>query len=140
MADTPDGKGGVRAPARQRVGARRAPVDELSGAHKPQVDRADLTPLERSLLSDVFAIVEEHADASAVEIDRKRVEAAFVFACEHHADQRREVGAVDLRVALAGQLVDGRAACARALARGCPYAAFAVWSVSHRRPSSSVCW
>src|SRR5204862_6473742 len=43
-------------------------------------------------LSDVFAIVEEHADASAVQIDRKKVEQAFVFACEHHADQRRLSG------------------------------------------------
>ncbi|MEA2218736.1 MAG: hypothetical protein QOJ35_1362, partial [Solirubrobacteraceae bacterium] len=85
MAERGDGKGGVRAPARQRAGTRRAPVDELSAERHPQVDRADLTALERSLLSDVFAIVEEHADAAAVEIDRKKVESAFVFACEHHA-------------------------------------------------------
>jgi GTP diphosphokinase / guanosine-3',5'-bis(diphosphate) 3'-diphosphatase len=54
--------------------------------------RAQLTELERRLLDDLFAIVSEHAPASAVEIDRARVEDAFVFACEHHADQRRRSG------------------------------------------------
>jgi GTP diphosphokinase / guanosine-3',5'-bis(diphosphate) 3'-diphosphatase len=47
---------------------------------------------ERRLLSDLFAIVSEHAADSAVEIDRERVQDAFVFACEHHADQRRKSG------------------------------------------------
>ena len=53
---------------------------------------AELTPLERRLLGDLFAIVEEHAADAAVQIDRGRVEEAFVFACEHHADQRRKSG------------------------------------------------
>ena len=53
---------------------------------------AGLTPVERRLLGDLFAIVEEHAEDSVVEIDRDRVERAFVFACEHHADQRRKSG------------------------------------------------
>ena len=52
----------------------------------------ELTPLESQLLADLFAIVSEHADDSAVEIDRDRVTDAFVFACEHHADQRRMSG------------------------------------------------
>ena len=83
----------MRAPARQRVGpAQRAPVDEVTAARGPAVTRADLTALERSLLSDVFAIVEEHAGAAAVEVDRRKVEQAFVFACEHHIDQRRLTG------------------------------------------------
>ncbi|MDX6658611.1 MAG: diphosphokinase / guanosine-3,5-bis(diphosphate) 3-diphosphatase, partial [Solirubrobacteraceae bacterium] len=56
------------------------------------VDRAGLTPLERRLLGDLFAIVEEHASDAAVQIDRDRVEDAFIFACEHHADQRRKSG------------------------------------------------
>jgi GTP diphosphokinase / guanosine-3',5'-bis(diphosphate) 3'-diphosphatase len=56
------------------------------------VERADLTPLERRLLGDLFAIVEEHAADAAVQIDRGRVEEAFIFACEHHADQRRKSG------------------------------------------------
>jgi GTP diphosphokinase / guanosine-3',5'-bis(diphosphate) 3'-diphosphatase len=56
------------------------------------VDRAGLTPVERRLLGDLFAIVEEHASDAAVQIDRTRVEEAFIFACEHHADQRRKSG------------------------------------------------
>jgi GTP pyrophosphokinase len=43
-------------------------------------------------LADLFAIVSEHAADSAVEIDRARVQDAFVFACEHHAAQRRKSG------------------------------------------------
>jgi GTP diphosphokinase / guanosine-3',5'-bis(diphosphate) 3'-diphosphatase len=51
-----------------------------------------LSPSERRLLNDLFAIVSEHATDSSVEIDRARVQDAFVFACEHHADQRRKSG------------------------------------------------
>jgi GTP diphosphokinase / guanosine-3',5'-bis(diphosphate) 3'-diphosphatase len=54
--------------------------------------RAELNEFERRLLADLFAIVSEHATDSAVEIDRARVEDAFVFACEHHAAQRRMSG------------------------------------------------
>jgi guanosine-3',5'-bis(diphosphate) 3'-pyrophosphohydrolase len=54
--------------------------------------RLRLSDAERRLLSDLFAIVSEHAADSAVEIDRERVQAAFVFACEHHAAQRRKSG------------------------------------------------
>jgi guanosine-3',5'-bis(diphosphate) 3'-pyrophosphohydrolase len=53
---------------------------------------AGLSASERRLLSDLFAIVSEHAADSAVEIDRGRVQDAFVFACEHHAAQRRKSG------------------------------------------------
>jgi GTP pyrophosphokinase len=53
---------------------------------------AGLSSSERRLLSDLFAIVSEHAADSAVEIDRARVQDAFVFACEHHAEQRRKSG------------------------------------------------
>ncbi|HEX5922316.1 MAG TPA: bifunctional (p)ppGpp synthetase/guanosine-3',5'-bis(diphosphate) 3'-pyrophosphohydrolase [Baekduia sp.] len=73
--------------------ADRIPVDVV--VHPEQhsaVDRADLNESERRLLSDLFAIVEEHADEAALPIDRTRVEEAFVFACEHHADQRRKSG------------------------------------------------
>jgi len=52
----------------------------------------ELDERERRLLADVFAIVEEHLHDAAVPVDRDRVEAAFVFACEHHADQRRKSG------------------------------------------------
>src|SRR6266850_2360263 len=54
--------------------------------------RLDLSEPERRLLADLFAIVSEHAADSAVEIDRGRVQDAFVFACEHHAAQRRKSG------------------------------------------------
>ncbi len=58
----------------------------------PIAPRLDLNELERRLLADLFAIVSEHAADSAVEIDRARVQDAFVFACEHHAAQRRKSG------------------------------------------------
>jgi GTP pyrophosphokinase len=51
-----------------------------------------LNASERRLLSDLFAIVSEHAADSSVQIDRERVQDAFVFACEHHAAQRRKSG------------------------------------------------
>jgi guanosine-3',5'-bis(diphosphate) 3'-pyrophosphohydrolase len=40
----------------------------------------------------VFAIVEEHSAHAPAQIDRARVEEAFVYACVHHADQRRKTG------------------------------------------------
>jgi guanosine-3',5'-bis(diphosphate) 3'-pyrophosphohydrolase len=54
--------------------------------------RPELSEAERRLLDDLFAIVSEHAADAVVEIDRERVEDAFVFACEHHAAQRRKSG------------------------------------------------
>ena len=51
-----------------------------------------LSSSERRLLSDLFAIVSEHATETAMQVDRARVQDAFVFACEHHADQRRRSG------------------------------------------------
>ncbi|HEY5192624.1 MAG TPA: bifunctional (p)ppGpp synthetase/guanosine-3',5'-bis(diphosphate) 3'-pyrophosphohydrolase [Solirubrobacteraceae bacterium] len=59
---------------------------------QPRGRRAELSELERRLLDDLFAIVSEHAADAVVEIDRARVEDAFVFACEHHAAQRRKSG------------------------------------------------
>ena len=63
---------------------------------RPQAPRAPsaqrLNALEGRLLGDLFAIVSEHAADSTVRIDRERVEEAFVFACEHHADQLRKSG------------------------------------------------
>jgi guanosine-3',5'-bis(diphosphate) 3'-pyrophosphohydrolase len=58
----------------------------------PRGRRSELSELERRLLDDLFAIVSEHAADAVVEIDRARVEDAFVFACEHHAAQRRKSG------------------------------------------------
>jgi GTP pyrophosphokinase len=71
------------------TGASQAPGKPPS-AEIPQP--AGLSASERRLLSDLFAIVSEHAADSAVEIDRARVQDAFVFACEHHAAQRRKSG------------------------------------------------
>jgi GTP pyrophosphokinase len=71
----------------------RYPVDRvLHPEDHDGVGAPQLTETERRLLSDLFAIVEEHADDAAIEIDRDRVTEAFRFACEHHADQRRKSG------------------------------------------------
>src|SRR6476661_556888 len=74
--------------------AERVPVDRVEHPeqHPLPAITADLAEADRRLLGDLFAIVEEHADDAALEIDRDRVERAFVFACEHHADQRRQSG------------------------------------------------
>ncbi|MDX6701954.1 MAG: diphosphokinase / guanosine-3,5-bis(diphosphate) 3-diphosphatase, partial [Baekduia sp.] len=87
-----DATGGVKDEVAADNGDR-TPIDLITHpAQHPAVARADLTAYERRLLSDLFAIVEEHADEAALPIDRGRVEEAFVFACEHHADQRRKSG------------------------------------------------
>ncbi len=73
----------------------RAPVGvaEHPGTTLPELDTdGDLTASERRLLADLFAIVEEHSGDAAVRIRREPVRDAFVFACEHHADQRRKSG------------------------------------------------
>jgi len=79
----------------EREIALRAPVRTLPDAQAAGAGReaqSALSAPERRLLSDLFAIVSEHAADSAVEIDRDRVQDAFVFACEHHAAQRRKSG------------------------------------------------
>jgi GTP pyrophosphokinase len=70
----------------------RQPVGSPPAEKHAVIARSDLTETERRLLGDLFAIVEEHADDAIVAVDRARVEDAFVFACEHHADQRRRSG------------------------------------------------
>jgi GTP diphosphokinase / guanosine-3',5'-bis(diphosphate) 3'-diphosphatase len=83
--------------------------------------RAELTETESRLLDDLFAIIEEHAADSAVTIDREAVEAAFVFACEHHADQRRKTGEdfithpVGVAKICAGMRLDTETLCAALL-------------------------
>ena len=72
---------------------RRAPVDVR--ADPPQVvtvEDAELDESQCQLLGDLFAIVEEHADQAAARVDRERVQRAFIYACTHHADQRRLSG------------------------------------------------
>ena len=66
------------------------PSTARAEAERPALGQ--LGELERRLLGDLFAIVSEHAADSAIQIDRARVEEAFVFACEHHAEQRRKSG------------------------------------------------
>ncbi|HZG50157.1 MAG TPA: bifunctional (p)ppGpp synthetase/guanosine-3',5'-bis(diphosphate) 3'-pyrophosphohydrolase, partial [Thermoleophilaceae bacterium] len=72
------------------TGFEHRPVDEH--ADPVPVATTRLTDAERVLLGDLFAVVEEHADEAAEEIDRKLVERAFEFSCERHADQRRASG------------------------------------------------
>jgi guanosine-3',5'-bis(diphosphate) 3'-pyrophosphohydrolase len=67
-------------------------TDQPPAAASPPSAPSGLSAPERRLLSDLFAIVSEHAADSAIEIDRARVQDAFVFACEHHAAQRRKSG------------------------------------------------
>ncbi|MFL5839502.1 MAG: RelA/SpoT family protein [Thermoleophilaceae bacterium] len=69
----------------------RPPVDS-SQARQPAGPSAALNKGERALLGDLFAVIEEHAGPGSPGIDRDTVERAFVFACEHHADQRRGSG------------------------------------------------
>ena len=82
---------------------------------------ADLTDLERELLSDLFAIVEEHAEEVAQTVDRETVVRAFVFACDHHADQRRQSGEefithpVGVAKICAGMRLDTETLCAALL-------------------------
>jgi GTP pyrophosphokinase len=66
-----------------------APAPPVRPAAPPSLT---LSVSERRLLSDLFAIVSEHAADFSVEIDRTRVQDAFEFACEHHAAQRRKSG------------------------------------------------
>jgi guanosine-3',5'-bis(diphosphate) 3'-pyrophosphohydrolase len=88
--------GGVTDEANGRLAlpTQRRPVDTV--AHPDghaSVERADLTDEERRLLSDLFAVIEEHVPpSSTLAIDRASVEKAFVYACEKHADQRRRSG------------------------------------------------
>jgi GTP diphosphokinase / guanosine-3',5'-bis(diphosphate) 3'-diphosphatase len=69
----------------------RTPVDQTAG-HAPAGPTTTLSSDERDLLGDLFAVIEEHAGPGSPPIDRDTVERAFVFACEHHADQRRRSG------------------------------------------------
>jgi GTP diphosphokinase / guanosine-3',5'-bis(diphosphate) 3'-diphosphatase len=52
---------------------------------------AELTELERGLLADLFAVIEEHLGPCQA-YDRSIIEQAFAFACERHGAQRRQSG------------------------------------------------
>jgi len=112
----------------------RTRVDAVSDSSpRPQVEGAggggpggsvalnDLSAVERRLLGDLFAIVEEHADQAASEVDRDRVQEAFVYSCVHHADQRRRSGEdfinhpVGVAKICAGMRLDTETLCAALL-------------------------
>ncbi len=79
-----------RAATKER-GFEHHPVDKAT-RHAPAGPKTRLTDDQRTLLGDLFAVVEEHADAAAEQIDKRLVQKAFVFACDRHADQRRRTG------------------------------------------------
>ena len=99
MADPGEADGGLTAAS---SAADRVPVDAImlhggsrgavAAVPPAPVGKGDLNEAEERLLADLFAIVEEHAHDAALTVDRQRVRDAFVFACEHHADQRRKSG------------------------------------------------
>ena len=98
------------------------PVDRAAAERDGAAEApAELTATERELLADLFAIVEEHADEVAQQVDRKQVVKAFVFACEHHADQRRQSGEdfivhpVGVAKICAGMRLDTETLCAALL-------------------------
>jgi guanosine-3',5'-bis(diphosphate) 3'-pyrophosphohydrolase len=82
---------------------------------------AKLSEYEQGLLGDLFAVVEEHADEAAVAVDRDRVREAFVYACQHHADQFRRSGEefivhpVSVAKICAGMRLDTETLCAALL-------------------------
>jgi guanosine-3',5'-bis(diphosphate) 3'-pyrophosphohydrolase len=104
------------------VAAERPAVDQVSDPSvHPPVARPELSPSQQGLLSDLFAIVEEHADQAAEPIDRERVEAALMFASLHHGDQRRLSGEdfithpVGVAKICAGMRLDTETLCAALL-------------------------
>ncbi len=117
MADAPERAGGVTAEP-----APEAPVTTANRATPAPADpTAELTTSERRLLDDLFAIIEEHEDDVAMPVDRERVVAAFMFACRHHADQRRQSGEdfithpVGVAKICAGMRLDTETLCAALL-------------------------
>jgi GTP pyrophosphokinase len=87
----------------------------------PSPSPGELNEFEQGLLGDLFAVVEEHADEAAIAVDRDRVREAFVYACEHHADQFRRSGEefivhpVSVAKICAGMRLDTETLCAALL-------------------------
>jgi GTP pyrophosphokinase len=92
VADPGDIAGGLTADPAPRVRTREPVGAGGTAAPPPVLDETLLTATERRLLGDLLAIVEEHSEATAMPVDRERVLEAFLFACRHHADQRRKSG------------------------------------------------
>src|SRR3954452_6815029 len=76
-----NGKAGGGQGGRARKGERydRRPVDAANG-NGAVATAIELNEFETGLLSDLFAVVEEHAGDASVKIDRAPIERAFVFA------------------------------------------------------------
>jgi GTP pyrophosphokinase len=108
------------APPSADLGFDHKPVD-VAKPHAPAAVTADITEFERGLLGDLLAVIEEHSEDAALEIDRDAVERAFVFACEHHADQLRRSGEdfiihpVGVAKICAGMRLDTETLCAALL-------------------------
>ena len=83
--------GGAGAAVAEPVFDRR-PLGEEATANSPVDTAAGLSDSLRMLLGDLFAVVEEHSAGVAEPVDRDLVEKAFLFACDHHKDQRRASG------------------------------------------------
>ncbi|MBA2506552.1 MAG: bifunctional (p)ppGpp synthetase/guanosine-3',5'-bis(diphosphate) 3'-pyrophosphohydrolase [Thermoleophilaceae bacterium] len=102
-------------------GFERAPVDVAPPAAAPAGPADALDTHERELLGDLLAVIEEHADEAVEKVDRERVQRAFVFACERHADQRRRSGEdfithpVGVAKICAGMRLDTETLCAALL-------------------------
>jgi GTP pyrophosphokinase len=92
-----------------------------SGPGAVKATAGELTEDQAVLLGDLLAVIEEHADGVAEEIDRQLVEQAFAFACERHAAQRRASGEdfiihpVSVAKICAGMRLDTATLCAALL-------------------------
>ena len=64
--------------AEKRPDFEHRPVDH-AGKTAPAGSTTTLSDKERQLLGDLFAVIEEHADHAARNVDREMVERAFLF-------------------------------------------------------------
>src|ERR687886_150799 len=78
-------KSGATATAVADQMVQRPQVDEAP-ARGPAGPKAQLSEDQRVLLGDLFAVIEEHAADAVEQVDREKVQGAFVFACERHVD------------------------------------------------------
>jgi GTP diphosphokinase / guanosine-3',5'-bis(diphosphate) 3'-diphosphatase len=126
-ARRPGSKSAARSRAAQAAAQRGAPdfghrpIDAAAADHGPEGPASVLTDFERRLLGELFAVIEEHASNAVEPVDRAAVERAFVFACDHHADQRRRSGEdfithpVGVAKICAGMRLDSETLCAALL-------------------------
>jgi guanosine-3',5'-bis(diphosphate) 3'-pyrophosphohydrolase len=89
VADQPGDLDRRRVDDAHALKAAAADVGAVAKTVRPQLE---LNDFERDLLRDLLAVIEEHKGDSTERIDHERVEKSFLFACERHADQRRQSG------------------------------------------------